>query len=277
MRFKEFIALVRAGDLKAIQAAVQDNVDLLHTHDPKGECEQERTAMHCAARHGHLEIIKFLVASGTEVYSNPMNTYPAIFWAANNQHHEGRPNTEHIVKYFLHEIPEQADGTRGLGIMPNLAARLGYTDIVRKHIERDPLVVHQRGWIGDTPMHWACHNGHVEIVEMLLDAGADIEADEINCYGGKPLQWASECRTDVVKLLLERGAEVDSRNIDKQSTYYDITPLGMNVLMKDDCAEVTRLLLDAGADPSFQFNGKSLIEIAEKNGNSKILKVLRAL
>ena len=40
----------------------------------------------------------------------------------------------------------------------------------------------------------------------------------------------------------------------------------MNVLMKDDCAEVTCLLLDAGADASFQFIGKSLIEIAEEKG-----------
>jgi len=268
MQFREFITLVKAGDHEAVKAAVKDNSDFLCTHDP--ENEQERTAMHCAARHGHLDIIKFLVASGAEVYSNPMNTYPAVFWAANNQH-------QHVVDYFLNEIPKKADGTGGFGIMPNLAARLGYKDIVRKHIERDPLSVYQRGWIGDTPMHWSCHNGHIEIVEMLLDAGADIEADEINCYGGKPLQWASECRAEVVKLLLERGAEVDSRNIHKQSSYYGITPLGMNVLMEDDCAEVTRLLLDAGADASFQFNGKSLIEIAEEKGNAKILEVLRVL
>jgi hypothetical protein len=32
--------------------------------------------------------------------------------------------------------------------------RQGWVEIVRKHIERDPLAVHQRGWIGDTPLHW---------------------------------------------------------------------------------------------------------------------------
>ena len=36
-----------------------------------------------------------------------------------------------------------------------------------------------------------------------------IEADEINCYGGKPLQWASEHQPEVVQLLLERGAELE--------------------------------------------------------------------
>jgi hypothetical protein len=46
------------------------------------------------------------------------------------------------------------------------------SSFVRKHIERDPLSVHQRGWIGDTPLHWPSHNNNVEIVTMLLDAGA---------------------------------------------------------------------------------------------------------
>jgi ankyrin repeat protein len=59
--------------------------------------------------------------------------------------------------------------------------RQGWVEIVRKHIERDPLAVHQRGWIGDTPLHWPSHNNHAEIVTMLLDAGAVVEADEINC------------------------------------------------------------------------------------------------
>jgi ankyrin repeat protein len=45
-------------------------------------------------------------------------------------------------------------------------------------------------------LHWPAHNGFVEIVEVLLDAGAAIDADEINCYGGKPLHWASEHAAD---------------------------------------------------------------------------------
>jgi hypothetical protein len=31
-------------------------------------------------------------------------------------------------------------------------------------------------------------------VTMLLDAGAEIDADEINCYGGKPLHWRARTR-----------------------------------------------------------------------------------
>lgn len=274
MLFGEFLKLVRIGDLDGVKKATKANPDLLHINDPN-QIDQERTAMHCAASHGHLDIIKFLVENGVEVYTNPMNTYPAVFWAANNRHKKDAPNTEHIVDYFLNEIPDKAMGTNSLGIMINLAGRLGFDDIVRKHIELDPLSIFQRGWIGDTPLHWSAHNGHLNIVKMLVEAGADIEADEINCYGGKPLHWAGEKQAHVVEYLLEQGVNVDSKNILSDSTYFDITPLGMNVLMTDDCAEVTQLLIDAGADTSFKFKGESLIEIANKNNNVKILEVLK--
>lgn len=276
MNYTELRQLIREGDLAGVKAAIEQNPDLLHTHDPRGELWEERTALHCASRYAHLDIVKYLVEQGAEVYSNPMNTYPPIFIADNFRNWSDRPNAEHIIEYFLNEIPEKADGTHGLGVTINLAARAGWTDLVRKHIERDPLSVHQRGWIGDTPLHWSCHNGYAEIVEMLLDHGADIEADETNCYGGKPLHWSSEHEPHIVKLLLDRGAKVDSRNIKKGADYEGMTPLLMNCAMKDDCDEVTKLLLAAGADPNVEHRGQTALQIAQAKNNPKIIAVLEA-
>lgn len=275
MSLQNLKQLIRAGDLEAVRRAVDENAELLHTHDPDPDQWDERTALHCAARYAHLEIVKLLVERGAEVYSNPMNTYPPVFVADCYRRHKDRPNGQPIVDYFLHEIPERADGTQKMGVTINLAARAGWTDIVRKHIELDPLSVHQRGWIGDTPLHWASHNGHEEVVTLLLDAGADIEADEINCYGGKPLHWASEHEPHIVKLLLQRGAEVNSLNMKQDADYFGVTPLLMNALMKDDCAEATRLLLEAGADATIRFQGKTAERIAEEKGNTSILAALR--
>jgi ankyrin repeat protein len=198
-----------------------------------------------------------------------MNTYPPVIQAAWNQHEE-------IVRYFLSEIADRAAGTNGLGVTINLAARQGWSDIVRKHIERDPLSVHQRGWIGDTPLHWPSHNNDAEIVVMLLDAGADIEADEINCYGGKPLHWASEHAPATVRVLLERGANVNSRNRKRDSDFYGMTPLIMNATQKDDCSEVTEQLIAAGADiAATDANGKTALAHARERGLARIEDVLR--
>ena len=111
---------------------------------------------------------------------------------------------------------------------------------------------------------------------MLLDAGADIEADEINCYGGKPLHWASEHAPAAVRVLLDRGAAVNSRNQKSDSEFYGMTPLIMNATQKNDCAEVTELLINAGADlAAVDANGKTALAHAREYGLIRIQEVLR--
>jgi ankyrin repeat protein len=198
-----------------------------------------------------------------------MNTYPPVIQAAWGKHGE-------VVKYFLEEIPDQAAGTNGVGVAINLAAREGWIELVRTHIERDPLSVFQRGWIGDSPLHWPSHNDFPEIVTMLLDAGADIEADEVGLYGGKPLHWASEHAPAAVRVLLARGANVDSRNIKADSDFFGVTPLIMNATQRNDCSEVTELLLAAGADiAATDAKGKTALDYATEYGLTKIAEVLQ--
>ena len=151
---------------------------------------------------------------------------------------------QHVVDYFLGEAathPTMAGcPTYGLGIDVNLAARNGWLELVRSHVEKDKLAVHRRGVIGETPLHWAGHNGFVEVVRVLLDGGADIEADEIGCYGGKPLHFASEHEPEVVRLLLERGADVNSRNVLAGGDFEGATPLIMLARQHNDCPSAPR-------------------------------------
>ena len=259
---------IEAGDLDGVRRLLDEDPGLVHARHADPQLHHW-TPLQFAAAKGQLAACRFLVERGAEVYTNPMNTYPPVMQAAWNKHVE-------VVKYFLEEIPDKAAGTNGLGVAINLAARQGWVDIVRKHIERDPLAVHQRGWIGDTPLHWPSHNNHVEIVTMLLDAGADIEADEINCYGGKPLHWASEHAPAAVRVLLDHGADVNSRNRKVDSEFHGMTPLIMNATQKNDCSEVTELLILAGADvAAVDAHGKTALRHAVERGLKKIQEVLQ--
>ncbi|MCG3179207.1 MAG: hypothetical protein BIFFINMI_01540 [Phycisphaerae bacterium] len=260
-------AAIEADDADAIGRLLDADPALVHARhaDPK---LYHWTALQFAASRGRLAACRLLVQRGAEVYTNPMNTYPPVIQAAWNGH-------KAVVAYFLNEIPDKADGTNGLGVTINLAAREGWTEIVRRHVQADPLSVHQRGWIGDTPLHWPCHNGHVEIIELLLDAGADIDAQEINCYGGTPLHWAAEHEPEAVALLLRRGAKVDARNRLARSDFFGMTPLIMNATQKNDCAEVTRLLLGAGADiRAVDAAGRSALDHARQRGLARITAAL---
>ena len=98
-----------------------------------------------------------------------------------------------------------------------------------------------------TPLIIAAHNGNLNSVRSLLRYGADIEArgtltiDDEVIEGCAPL-WAAAAsgRLDVVKLLIERNADVDSR------TLTGSTPL--RVAAHEGHLDVVRCLVESGAD-----------------------------
>ena len=58
---------------------------------------------------------------------------------------------------------------------------------------------------GQTPLLHAIEKGHQAVVKLLLENGAELESKDKN--GGTPLSWAAESGHEaVVKLLLEQGA-----------------------------------------------------------------------
>lgn len=83
-----------------------------------------------------------------------------------------------------------------------MAAFKGLLDISQKLIARD-ADVNKTGW---TPLHYAATNGHLEIITLLLDSHAYIDAESPN--GSTPLMMAAHYGTsEAVKLLLEAGAD----------------------------------------------------------------------
>lgn len=63
-------------------------------------------------------------------------------------------------------------------------------------------LVHQRDEFGATALHYATLNGHREIVQLLLDRGAQINTRD-NRFGATPTGWA-------IEYLRERGGYLSS-------------------------------------------------------------------
>jgi ankyrin repeat protein len=88
-----------------------------------------------------------------------------------------------------------------------LAALKGQTAICRQLLDRD-ADVNKTGWAA---LHYAATGGHQEIVRLLLDHYAYIDAESPN--GTTPLMMAAMYgNADTVQLLLEAGADVKVKN-----------------------------------------------------------------
>lgn len=92
------------------------------------------------------------------------------------------------------------------------AAHLDLVDVLGKILADDPSRVHERGGDGQTPLHFASSR---RIVDMLLDAGADLDARDID-HRSTPAEWMlgdverpDSSRAGLARYLVERGASAD--------------------------------------------------------------------
>ncbi|KAJ5084183.1 hypothetical protein NUU61_008762 [Penicillium alfredii] len=183
--------------------------------------------------------------------------------------------------------PLCAAAARGRRDLIQLLLRHGFNPSIRDEAERAPL-------------HYATAQNHPQIVEALLDAGAD---QDVQCGHGysapiwairagnvqiltqflnrgpaivfpwwhqvTPLGWAADLgRTSVVRLLLKRGHPVDGTDIDS-----DGTPLAWTA--RRGHAKTVRMLVAAGADiEAGNERHERVLHFAANGGNRRVVSFL---
>ena len=112
----------------------------------------------------------------------------------------------------------------------------------------------------------ACENGNIEMAELLLSKGANVNMQTNN--GSSSLMVASRYgHSDVVQTLLDKDAEVNMQNNNGSASLMFASQNGHN--------DVVKTLLDKGAQVNMQDNdGWSSLMIASQKGHSDTVKVL---
>jgi ankyrin repeat protein len=93
----------------------------------------------------------------------------------------------------------------GARVTVHSAARLGMVAKLRELVEENPELVHERGGDGQTPLHFA---SSIEIAEYLLDRGAEIDARDLD-HESTPSQYMVKSRPAVCRFLIQRGCYTD--------------------------------------------------------------------
>lgn len=187
------------------------------------------TLLHYAARHGHLDIVKYLhkLGQNVEVYNNDYKR--PLHEAASMEHLD-------CVKYLLQEGAE-VDSLKKADWTPLMMACTRRTLAVIEELLIHGADVNLKNKDGWSPFHIACREGSPAVVLLLLQHSKTVWSTESN-IGRTPLHTAAMhgCE-DVVKILLER-----CNYSPDQADSCGVTPL-MDAL-RNGHISVARLLLE---------------------------------
>ena len=126
---------------------------------------------------------------------------------------------------------------------------------LQKWIARHPRQINEQyDAFCETLLHVAAHWGREDLADVLIAAGADVEAPNEN--DERPLHVAARYgRPTVVKLLLARGADVGASNWRVHTPlHYASCGLGLQSDIRERL-EIATLLLAAGADVNARERG----------------------
>ncbi len=149
-----------------------------------------------------------------------------------------------------------------MGVLQN-AARSGDLAAINKEL-RNGTDANMPDKHGRRTLVQAAGNGHIEIVKALFLAGAEVDGSHIGGsdalsgeVGWTPLMAAARSGLpQVVTLLLQAGANVNARNVRRETA--------LMYAISSGSVETIRLLLESGADPKAYTGNQSVWEWAKE-------------
>ncbi|MBA3536994.1 MAG: ankyrin repeat domain-containing protein, partial [Tatlockia sp.] len=146
------------------------------------------------------------------------------------------------------------------------ASAYGHTDTVRLLIDAGANVDAQEPKGNFSPLHVAAQNGHITIVELLLSKGARTEV-QTNAKETPLHSATSSDHKSIVELLVAKGATIDVQNKDNCTPLYSAIRNGSLLAVK--------LLIDKGADiNALSIANQSLLYVSLFKGHEEIVQWL---
>jgi ankyrin repeat protein len=230
----------KAGDLQTVRALLKSGADV-NVRSGDGS-----TPLLWAVHTGNIEIVRALIAAKAAVdAANDYGITPLL--------QASRTGDAALVELLLQSGANPALA-HPEGEAPLLAAaRAGSVPAVRLLLARGVDVNAAETYQKTTALMWAAAEGHLDVVDVLLEAGADVNRQahvtsltsrhnaDHPTGGFSALMWAARRGDDaMVRRLVARGADVNLKNGDLASAAM--------IAIYNDRFDVARTLIELGSD-----------------------------
>lgn len=225
-----------------------------------------------AVTQGHNEAVKLLLDRGADITLQTLYGGETYLQLALDRNHHQVAST--LCGYFKEKIEPTGEDHE-----IHVASARGDPSLVQELLERDGSLANRADQIGKRPIHFAVGRKHHDVVDCLLEAGADADfsgytsRNRISAYGYRPVcsalwensYWKQSNDYASVRKLIVAGAEYtvtiaaalcDQERVkellEDRSLANAMEPNGKRALSaaERNHADIVRLLLDAGADPN---------------------------
>ncbi|MDW7682211.1 MAG: ankyrin repeat domain-containing protein, partial [bacterium] len=159
-----------------------------------------------------------------------------------------------------------------LGLKPDSTTALmaavegGHLQIIKLLVENGADINAKRKF-GYTSLMIAIQRNQVEIAKYLIKVGADIHM--FTNINDTPLMFAVEkCQTELLQLLIQKGADVNIRN---KTDIFPLFQCGVN-----GCVEAAKILINAGAEVNARSKpvGETALMKAAFMGHGELVRLL---
>lgn len=248
----------------------------------------EGTALHLAVFEGFESMVEFLLNQGAD--PNPVDPNPHTGAAPDTPLHVALANAIEIEDVFIVQtVPMINEGITRLlvqrGANPNAldsqgmnallhAARLGMPSIIAAILDTGLIDINSRSPMGRTALHIAVTGsggtaGSLQVAELLLERGIDVDARDVH---HEPALF--EARTeDMTALLLKYGATIGMIDRSHRTVLHYLADYPSHI----KSAAIATLILNTGGaiDVGLKdFNNKSALYYALARNNFDLIMIL---
>ena len=219
-----------------------------------------KTPLHAAAAKGQSDTVRFLLERGADINSSDDRGHTALYYAILEEH----ASTAKVLIESGCEVKLILKGGHFVdeGEVLEAAARKGFSCILKLLLDKGVPVDALSRY--ETPLIVAARAGHCEVVNVLLDHGANINGFRFRNF-----------KSEKHEIVYDKGRDGEGSDNEKEEPELANTQTPLYCALEAGRGEVARLLIERGADTSDPSgNTSSLPELAATRGLSDVFHLL---